>query len=318
MSDAKKFEELTEEQLAQTGPWAQKWIEIGLNTEPADFDKAEEAVLKCYDLIEQERPKAVLRVSSPWAAIYEGSKKAMEIKTNGNYTDDDLWSYIKTNWSNYRGAQLWVSWHAYITFLRDVVGWNDPVLENFALDEAIATSCGFVWWAEECAAISDRPVRVARDAAGRLHHETEKALEYRDGWGLYSWHGYRIPETHEWIIAEKSKITPDKIEHETNAELRRIMLEIFGFENYVKAREAKVISEDVLHGQPRRLLEFEVANEKVRAVEVVNGTKEPDGTYRKFILGCVRQDGRYPDTPAEAIAWSYGINPSKYKESVRT
>lgn len=313
-----KIEKLTEEQLAQTVPWAEKWIEIGLSTAPADFDKAEQAALKCYDLIDQARPKEVLRVSSPWAAIFEGSKKALEYKLGKKPSEKQLWSYIRTNWSNYRGAQLWVSWHAYITFLRDVCDWEDPVLENFALDEAIATSCGFIWWSEEVCAISNRPKRVARDAGGRLHHETEKALEYRDGWGLYSWHGYRIPEDYEWIISDKARITPDVIEKETNAELRRIMLEIHGFENYLKERDAKVVATDELHGKQRRLLEFNIAGENVRAVEVINGTREPDGSYRKFILGCVRQNGRYPDTPAEAIAWSYGINPDVYKESVRT
>jgi len=315
----KKFDKLTDEQLAQTGPWAQKWIDIGLSTEPADFDKAEEAALKCYDLIKQDRPKEVLRVASPWAAIYEGSKRAMFYKNGGkDVPEGELWSYIRTNWSNYRGAQLWVSWHAYITYLRDVVGWDDPVLENFALDETIAKSCGFVWWAEEVCAISDRPLRIARDNGGRLHHESEKALEYRDGWGLYSWHGYRIPDDYEWIITDKERITPKKIEHETNAELRRIMLEIYGYDKYLAKRKAKVISEDVNHGQPRRLLEFELAGETIRVVEVINGTKEPDGTFRKFILGCIRRDGRYPDTPSEAIAWSYGINPKKYNETVRT
>jgi hypothetical protein len=314
----KKITSLTQEQIDQIPGWADKWIKIGLNTDPADFDRAEAAVLKCYDLIKAPRPKKVLRVSSPWAAIYEGSKENVKLQNKGKAPKKALNEFIKANWFNYRGAQLWASWFSYVTFFRDVCDWENESLENFALDEEIALSAGFVWWSDDVVAISDRPNRVTRDAGGRLHNENGKALEYRDGWGVYAWHGYRISGNNTWIIEEKAKITPEKIEKETNAELRRIMLEIYGYENYLAKRKAKEISTDELHGQKRRLLEFTLASEPIRVIEVINGTREPDGTRRKFILGCVRRDGRYPETPSEAIAWSYGINPKVYSETVRT
>lgn len=314
----KKITSLTPEQIAQIPGWADKWIKIGLSTEPADFDRAEAAVLKCYDLIKAPRPKAVLRVASPWAAIYEGSKKNVELTNGGKANKKDLTAFIKSNWFNYRGAQLWASWFSYVTFFRDVCDWENESLENFKLDEEIALSSGFVWWSDDVVAISDRPAKVTRDAGGRLHNENGKALEYRDGWGVYAWHGYRISGNNTWIIEKKEDITPEKIEKETNAELRRIMLEIHGYEKYLEQRKAKEISRDELHGKTRRLLEFTLANEPIRVIEVVNGTREPDGTYRKFILGCVRRDGRFPETPNEAIAWSYGINEKVYEEVART
>lgn len=314
----KKITSLTPEQIAQIPGWADTWIKIGLCTTPADYDRAEAAVLKCYDLINAPRPKAVLRVASPWAAIYEGSKKNVEFGNKGKATKKDLTAYIKSNWFNYRGAQLWASWFSYVTFFRDVCGWENEALVNFALDEEIAHSAGFVWWSDDVVAISDRPKRVTRDGGGRLHAEDGLALEYRDGWGVYAWHGFRISGKNTWIIKQKEKITPELIEKETNAELRRIMLEIYGYEKYLAKRNAKEIAVDELHGKKRRLLEFTLANEPIRVVEVVNGTREPDGTHRKFILGCVRRDGRFPETPHEAIAWSYGINPKVYDEVVRT
>jgi len=314
----KKITSLTPEQIAQIPAWADKWIKIGLSTEPADFSRAEAAVLKCYDLISAQRPKAVLHVASPWAAIYEGSKKNIELQNDGKVQKKALTSFIKSSWFNYRGAQLWASWFSYVTFFRDVCGWENESLENFKLDEEIALSSGFVWWSDDVVAISDRPLKVTRDAGGRLHSENGKALEYRDGWGVYAWHGYRISGKNTWIIENKENITPTLIEKESNAELRRIMLEIYGYENYLSKRKAKEIAVDEIHGQPRRLLEFTLANEAIRVIEVNNGSLEPDGSRRKFILGCVRRDGRYPDTPAEAVAWSYGINPKYYDETVRT
>jgi hypothetical protein len=313
-----KITSLTQEQIDQIPAWKKKWIEIGLSTEPADFDRAEKAVLACYDLIEEPRPKTVIRAASPWAAIKQGCEEAVRLAKGREGTKEEIKEYIKNNWHNYRGAQLWASWFAYVSYFRDVCNWENPTLENFALDEEIGLTSGFVWWDNEVVAISDRPLRVSRDNGNRLHNDEGMALEYRDGWGIYAWHGFRLPLAYHWIIKEKHKITADLIEKETNAEIRRIMLEIHGFDKYLTERKAKVISVDVIHGQPRRLLEFDVAGEKIRAVEVINGTKEPDGTYRKFILGCVQVNGRYPETPHEAIAWSYGISPKVYKEDQRT
>lgn len=312
-----KITTLTPEQIAQIPGWADKWIKIGISTEPADFARAEAAVLKCYDLINAPRPKAVLHVASPWAAILEGSKKNVELQY-GKVQKKALTSFVKSNWFNYRGAQLWASWFSYVTFFRDVCDWQHESLVNFKFDEEIALSAGFVWWSDDVVAISDRPKTVTKDAAQRLHGENGKALEYRDGWGVYAWHGYRLSGKNVWIIEDKASITPELIEAEPNAELRRIMLEIYGYENYLTQRKTKVVAEDELHGQTRRLLEFTLGNEPVRVIEVNNGSLEPDGTRRKFILGCVHRNGRYPDTPHEAVAWSYGINPKIYKELLRT
>jgi len=49
-------------------------------------------------------------------------------------------------------------------------------------------------------------------------------------------------------------------------------------------------------------------------VHVVNGSVEPDGTRRAFLLGAPVD----AQTPHDAIAWTYGINPKIYNETIRT
>lgn len=341
----KEITELTEEQRAAMPGWVDKWVANGLSTEPADFDKAEKAAVACYNLIGKPAPTIRLHMGSPYAAIVGGCLSSVyyqqhqkpvpnlheivgrnirreKFSLKKDYGVDvnitNLNDYIKTNWYNYRGANLWSSWIAYVTYFRDICNWENPALENFKLDETISTNCGLVWFSEECVALSDRPKSIVRDNGNRLHNDVGKALEYHDGWGVYSWHGYRIPEDKEWIIETKNLLNPNVIEKETNAELRRIMLEIYGFENYLKERGATLIAEDEIHGQKRRLLDITVNNEPIRVVEVVNGTVEPDGSRRKFVIGCVRNNNKWPETPHEAVAWSYGISPKTYKEIVRT
>jgi hypothetical protein len=176
-------------------------------------------------------------------------------------------------------------------------------------------SAGFYWTLDGVCFVSERPAKIYRDESGRLHSDKVPSISYSGtGWGFYSWHGYTIPQDKSWIIADKVRLTPSLIDAETNAELRRIMLEIYGFERYFGEREYEVIAEDVDgNGLERRLLSAEIGDETIRVVEVVNGSLEPNGTRRKYVLGAMPGN-----TPHEAIAASYGLNPTKYKEAVRT
>jgi len=69
----KKITKITPEQAARFGEWTQKWIEIGLSTEPADFERATFAALKGYELANLKRPMVVLRMGSPYAATLGGA-----------------------------------------------------------------------------------------------------------------------------------------------------------------------------------------------------------------------------------------------------
>jgi hypothetical protein len=166
--------------------------------------------------------------------------------------------------------------------------------------------------------VSDRPRILKRDAGGRLHADDGPAIAWADGWSLCFWHGLQIPRSHKWMLTKRNLLNAHAIEKDGNAELRRVMLEIYGFERYLAERDAKLIATDELHGEPRRLLEVSVAGTPTRIVEVINGSVEADGTRRKFILGAAQRARTQPKTPAEAIANSYGIAAEHYREAVRT
>src|SRR5438477_8338123 len=63
----KRIDRLTDEQAAQMAPWAAKWIEIGLSTEPMDLARFEPAARASYRYAELEEPRVVVPVSSPLA-----------------------------------------------------------------------------------------------------------------------------------------------------------------------------------------------------------------------------------------------------------
>ncbi len=207
-------------------------------------------------------------------------------------------------------GQMDAVWLAYYDFAEQIgIKLQPRARARHHAYKAYAQSAGWMYAYEAIAFVSDRPAEIHFDARGRLHNAIGMAVRFRDGYGFHAWHGMRIPPH---LIAERHKITPERIEAEPNAELRRVALEIFGFDKYLAAREAKVIAADEVHGQPRRLLEVGVAGTPVRIVEVMNGSLEADGTRRRFHLGAMPGA-----TPHEAIAASYGIAPAHYREVVR-
>jgi hypothetical protein len=188
--------------------------------------------------------------------------------------------------------------------------------------ERIATSCG-VWYPRDgICIVSDRFLSVrwdeARNLQGlpfRLHADRGPAVQFRDQWALYYWHGLRLDPAHEWILREPENITKDAILSETNSELRRVMCEIIGWPRAIELLGGKTIATDELHGQPRELIDISLGNGEVaRVIKLINGTIEADGTRHVFIEGVPNEVA----TPHDAVAWQYGISSGWYREGVRT
>ena len=397
---AKKITTITPAQSARFGEWADMWINIGLSTEPAEFDAATDAALKAYALCNLDRPKIILRMSSPygacvggtvaWAILREMSQVGAKVESQ---VMSEVWSHVQSEvesqvrsqvqlrvgeqvwsqvqlrvgeqvwsqvgekvrsqvreqvesqvgeqvesqvgeqvwwqvWSqvgetvrsqvreqvqsavgakvgsqvrlvsNSRGGSFWASWCAYISFLRDVVGWRGSTLDRFEIEEAIIKSCGWVWWHEDVLAISDRPSIIKRDNAGRLHCDDGPAIAYRDGWAVYSWHGVAVPS--EWI-ENKSSLTPAVALTWSNIEQRRAACEMVGWHRIVDELGGVTISK---HKNPQigSLVEVtipEIGKERFLRVKC--------GTGRDFAIP-VPPD---METALQANAWTYGFDDHK-------
>jgi hypothetical protein len=175
----------------------------------------------------------------------------------GSQVWSQVWSQVGSQVGNpvnnlYDG-QLYASWGAYVSFIRDVLGWNGSTLDQFSVNEDLIKSCGWVWWHENVLAISDRPETLNRDLEGRLHCENAPSIAYRDGWSLYHWHGVSVPE--KWIMDKKS-ITIANVFKEENAETRRAGCNILGWDKVLSGIDAKMVDDDgdpqigiLYHGQ---------------------------------------------------------------------
>ncbi|MCP2329524.1 hypothetical protein HDA40_008031 [Hamadaea flava] len=184
-------------------------------------------------------------------------------------------------------------------------GDDSPELAGLA---RVARSAGWWWAFERIAVLTERPDQVHRDNLGRLHHAGGPALSYPDGFGMYAWRGMPVPDD---VAAQLPELTADRIRSESNAEVRRVMLEYFGFDRYLSESEATRVQSDDFGVLWRLDLP---GDEPLVMVEVVNATPEPDGTRRTYFL-------RVPPTVRTAragVAWTFDLTEEQYAPQQQT
>lgn len=172
----------------------------------------------------------------------------------------------------------------------------------------VARHAGWWWPYERAVVLCERPTRLERDEAGRLHSADGPALVFPDGFALHAWGGMPIPED---FLEGLNSITPQRIRSEENAELRRVMLEHFGYDRYLSESGAEPVHRD----ETGVLWRIPLADdEDIAMVEVVNSTAEPDGTFRTYWL-------RVPPatrTARAGVAWTFGLTEEEYHPSRET
>ncbi len=168
----------------------------------------------------------------------------------------------------------------------------------------IAKSAGWFLPHEHICWVSERHNILRRDERGRLHCENDIALAYPDGWGVWAWHGVRVPQE---IILHPEKITFQDIVSEQNIETAHVKLERLGLEKFLEQSQPQILHEDIDgSGKPRQLLKINMPHDPDKAVVLVKVT-------------CPSMDRNYlirvhPNTVscAEGIARSFGLTEKQY------
>lgn len=178
----------------------------------------------------------------------------------------------------WQGGNQWSGYDGYLSFFRHVA--KLPI-DYTAWDawETLSLNSGPRVVHPEFCIISDRPELLTVDAENRPHAENGPFCRWRDGSALYSWHGVDVPA---WIIETPHAITAATIDAEENAEVRRIMIERVGVENYIRSTSAEVIDHDERYGTLYRRKRKDDTD--ILMVEVVNNTANPDGSFDHYWL----------------------------------
>ena len=207
------------------------------------------------------------------------------------------------------------SWLAFYRYFHEVLGLTDQTGGLSGLWE-LAQSAGWALPHQNICWVSERHHILSRDDRGRLHCDTGPACAYPDGWAIYAVHGVRVPR---YVIEEPAQIDVVRIGAETNAEVRRVMIEryrygedVSGSAAYVRDSGAKCLDHDERFGT---LWRRDLPNdEPIVMIEVINSTPEPDGRFKRYWLR-VPPDTR---TAHEAVAWTFGVPAKDYSPTVET
>jgi hypothetical protein len=200
-------------------------------------------------------------------------------------------------------GQHQLAWLGLYEYLHDVCGLKTETAPIQGLS-LFAKHAGWMLPHKRVCWLAERPSILQVDSRSRLHSAKGPALHYPDGWSLYAWKGIEVPA---WVIERPDKITIRAIDRESDRQVRRCMIELMTSERFVLDGGAARVAEDKTGILWRR--EWGLFDAWA-AVEVINGTPEPDGTRKHYFL----QVPPGVHTPLEAVAWTYGLPPGRYAD----
>jgi Domain of unknown function (DUF6745) len=237
---------LTPQQQQRLVEFREEWIAVGCDCSPADRPAAEGAIAEMYARMKQPKP------GFRW---FESPKQAaLEIKRLAN-SPDAVW---RCRW-----GQQEVAWISFYTFCEEIgVKYTGEQSEALGLWRAVGQSCNWWWPMEGVCFLSERPRAIHWDERGRLHNADRKAVEYPDGWGVYSWHGTRVPAR---VIEDPDSYTAKELAGIRNTEHTRAIAEKLGWAKYLDKLGTKVIDEWT---DPHTGLQYRLLDPKVRHGEL--------------------------------------------------
>jgi hypothetical protein len=334
----KKLYALTHAQQAKLSEWAQQWIATALSTEPADRPTFERAVRTLYVAQGRQAPSRVIWTGSPLAVdlvmmhltsnadtsefdlsflppcVAEHVRELVRVETGSRVIRGTLKQlrdtttarrYFhgpfhaggrNTTLSGSRVAPYGIPSNA--SFLQDVCGIELPVREAKlarALQD-IARSAGCWLGADNCVVVAERPQAIRRDQWGHLHCENAPALIFRDGSTFAFWHGVRMPLD---VIVDHSRLTLERMLKESNAEVARVMVSLYGEARFLRDVGAEVIHQDDFG----TLYRYRLHGRDLLMVKVVNWTPEPDGSFKDYFLGVHPELRPLPPVGTRATVW---------------
>ena len=167
-----------------------------------------------------------------------------------------------------------------------------------SLADAAAAGLFAFWVRAGRAILVPRPRLLVEE--GRPHSwDGRAALTWADGEQLYFWRGIDVGAR---VGRDPEGIQLKDIHSRRNAEARRLLIERYGWDRYLRDSRAQRLAGDG-YGTLWRVRSRDSEGSAVM-LEVENSTPEPDGSHKRYFL-------RVPPevrTAREAVAWTFGFD----------
>ena len=251
--------------------------------------------------------------NSVWDSVGDSVKNSVRNSVKNSVWDsvrNSVWDSVGDSVKNSVRNSVWNSiygqheagWLSYYSFFREVCGLEK---ETEKLNGLFGVSKNAGWFLpyQNICWVSERHSILNRDDGGRIHSFTEPSIMYPDGWTIYAIHGVLVPE---YVVMDPEKITVQDIEKEENAEIRRIKINRYGQDKFLKDSDSVKIHEDDYGTLWKKDL---LNDEPIVMVELINSTPEPDNSFKHYFI-------RVPPTVKtahEAVGWTFGKTDKNYK-----
>ena len=321
---------LTPQQEAKLSIYAQKWIKIGLSTEPCNVPQTKRCINKAYKNVGLAPPKEYKLFDSPLSCA-EHQKEA-DLDDSVKYqvwyqvryqvwdqVEDQVYNQVRNQVYNQVWYQVWdqvwdqvrnqvrnqvgnqVRNQVYGNHDADWLGQYDFFLKELKLDCVksliplinLAKHCG--WWVpyKHICLIQHGPKEIHFNTDNQLHMDGGPALSYRDGLSLWRLNGVQVPQ---WLAETREEdIDPRKLLKIDNAQVRAEFVRKVGIERVCYSLKAKCV--DKRDGYELLML------------DLGDGRKRP---YLRMQNPSVPElwhvEGVHPDcgTVSEALVWRNG------------
>jgi len=224
----------------------------------------------------------------------------------------------KLEWHFWLGGQFWVGgwWGspAYVSFFTDVckLKLNVDIQERATAYRKVCESVNYIWCNSEFVMVCARPTKILRNAQGRLHSDTGKAIEYPDGWGLYFLNGVRFDEKLFKEVTSKKMPFKDILAIK-DVDQRRQAMKYGSWSDFTESQNATKIDEFTkldINGEPvsYELWEFPFDEKKNREERLFTKTVH----FARYLCPSTREwhTKGVPalKTVAEVMAWGMSTN----------
>src|SRR5438477_432641 len=159
-----QISQLTREEQARFPEFVEKWVAIGLSTEPADRPRSERAIARLYELAHL-KPARVFWLPCPISGALSAVVYAALLKKVGGSAVDSavdsavrsavrsaVDSAVDSAGLSYFGGSLWPAWSAWADFFNTVCLID---IDRAYLD--LVESCGYYWTLDGVCFASERP-----------------------------------------------------------------------------------------------------------------------------------------------------------------
>jgi hypothetical protein len=216
---SKKISKLTDEQVAGIERDKERVLKHFLDDAKLNKEAVERIMTKMYQELGKPQPE-FFYVDSPFAAINLINEKLNLPKSTYHRPFHCGISEL-----------YWVEFYKIIE--RNVDGVNYEAGLKNRLDEyhELILASGHIFTFEDFCVVSDHPIRVSFNDENRLNRINGKAIEFKDGYGVYAFNGVRVPE--KYGNTEPHTWNAKEVISESNVEIRRVLIEVMGYENII-------------------------------------------------------------------------------------